>query len=121
MAAVGGRWTETSPRDGPDSMSPHQPPDPAPADLASLGAQGSLQARATIAAMMTGVQPPDIGQDLPVGYSSRAVGTIPPGVAAGSRDAKHAAGNVDRPSTGMGGDDAEPHLGVSEKMPMAFF
>ena len=74
-----------------------------------------------VAAMMMGMQAAEIGQELLVGNRPGTVGTITPCVVARGRHAEHAADGADRPVLRMLGDEAELHLGVSEKMPMAFF
>ena len=102
-------------------MPVHQPLDPATADPVILGAQSCVYARAAITAPMLTMEALNILEEASIGRGPGALGPGAPGIIAAGRDLEHAAHEPHRVSAGMLLDEAKPHLGISAKMPMAFF
>jgi len=63
----------------------------------------------------------DVGGEAAVGNGAGAVRPAAPCVVAAGADLQHSAQNPDRKGRPMVLDEAEPHRGGTEKMPMAFF
>src|SRR5829696_3863199 len=121
MVAVRGHGPEAARGRGPDPVLVHEALDPTPADAPALSPQRGMHSRRAVAAPVLSMQASHIGQQVESGSGSRALGPAPPGVVAGSRDAEHLAYDAHRPLLLVIVDESEPHRGVSEKMPMAFF
>ena len=80
-----------------------------------------MDARAAVAAAMVLVKATDIGQQRTVRGRPHALRPATPSVVAAGRDAEHMAHEPDRVLLPVILDEAEPHLGASEKMAIAFF
>src|SRR5215471_6273243 len=121
MFAVGCAHAIAARRPRPDTMLAHDPFDPLAADGLVCGAQFGMDARRSVSFLVRCMNPPDIGQQIAIGDLARAVRPRPPRVVARRRHAQRLAHNPHRPDTLVVLDQAEPHLGGSEKMATAFF
>jgi hypothetical protein len=121
MTAVGGRWPKPPAGKCPDAVGVHQPLDPPPAAAIPFSAKRCMHPGAAVASAMPGMEAPHLHQQVPVGGCSRTLRAITPGIVAAWRHLEHAAHGTHRPNAAVLVDEGEPHFGVSEKMPMAFF
>jgi DDE superfamily endonuclease len=62
------------------------------------------------------MDPPDLGQQGAIGHLTRAFGPATPGIISRRRDAHHIAHDANRERLALILDEAEFHLGASEKM-----
>src|SRR5947207_7790550 len=83
-------------------------------------ARSSLNTRCPISAAVLRMNPPDIDQQLAIGDLAQALWLRTPSVEAGRRHAQRIAHDAHRPDIPVVLDQAEPHLGGSEKMATAF-
>src|ERR1700704_6838683 len=80
-----------------------------------------MNPRCPISAAVLRMNPPDIDQQLAIGDLAQALWLRMPSVEAGRRHAQRIAHDAHRPDIPVVLDQAEPHLGGSEKMATAFF
>ena len=120
MVAVG-RGPEPPPAPSAEAVPPHQARNPVSPHPAPLGAQDSMHARVAIAAPAVGVDTADGVDQRPVAAGTGAFGPAPPCVVAAGTDLQHRTHHPHQERGPVILDEAEPHLGGPEKMPMAFF
>src|SRR5437588_5395305 len=87
----------------------------------ALGAQFGVDAWRSVSFPVLRMNPLDFDQQLAVGDPARALRPRSPRVEARWRHAQRITHNPHRPDTPVILDQAEPHLGSSEKMATAFF
>src|SRR3979411_2503857 len=121
MLAVGRAYAIAAWRVSPDAVLAHHPLDPLAADGLALGTQLGMNTRCPISAAVLRMNPPDIDQQLAIGDLAQALWLRTPIVEAGRRHAQRIAHDAHRPDIPVVLDQAEPHLGGSEKMATAFF
>src|ERR1019366_8916785 len=84
-------------------------------------AQGRIDPGRAIPAAMRGMNPPDLGQQDAIGNLARAFGPATPGIIPRRRDSHYIAHDANREHFALIRDEAEFHLGASEKMRSVFF
>lgn len=127
---VGGNWEDVTAvgRAGPEpascqranAVTAHQPFDTAPTAAATLRPQCGVHSRAAVSAMVLGMEPPQVDEQLPVAGCPRTLRPRPPSIEAARRNFEHAAHEAHRKSVDTLLNKSKPHLGTSAKMPMAF-
>ena len=108
-------------RSCPDAVMMHEAFDAATARRLPIGAQGRVDPGRAVPAAMRGMDPPDLGQQGAIGHLTRAFGPATPCIIPRRRDAHHIAHDANREPLALILDEAEFHLGASEKMRSVFF
>ena len=121
MAAIGRYGPEPACGCTPDAVAAHQTRHPAPAGGDALRAEGCMHARAAIAAIVATMNASDLDQKLSVGGGPLAFRPPTPRVVTAGGHPEYRAHEPGRELVPVVLDEAEPHLGGSEKMLMAFF
>jgi hypothetical protein len=93
----------------------------ATAHLIPPGAQGRVNPGRAIAAAMCHMDPPDLSQQGEIGHLAQTFRPATPGIIPRRRDAQHIAHDPNRERLALVRDEAEFHLGASEKMRSVFF
>src|ERR1700731_4217355 len=119
--AVGGAYPKPPWRYCPDALMTHEAFDAATAHHIPPGAQGRVDPGRAIAAAMCHMDPPDLGQQGAIGRLAQTFRPAAPGIIPRRRDTHHIAHDANRERLALVRDEAEFHLGASEKMRSVFF
>ena len=98
----------------------HEAFDAATARRLPLGAQGRVDTGRAISSPMCRMDPSDLGQQGAIGHLTRAFGPATPGIIPRRRDTHRIAHDANRERLALIFDEAEFHLGASEKMRSVF-
>ena len=120
VMAVRGAHQKPPWRSCPDAVMMHEAFDAATARRLPIGAQGRVDPGRAISSPMCRMDPPDLGQQGAIGHLTRAFGPATPGVIPRRRDTHRIAHDANRERIALILDEAEFHLGASEKMRSVF-
>jgi hypothetical protein len=120
VMAVGGAYPESPRRYCSDALVTHEASDAATARHIPPGAQGRVDPGRTVPAAMRGMDPPNLGQQGTIGRLARTFGSATPSIIPRRRDAHHIAHDANRECLALIRDEAEFHLGASEKICSVF-
>src|ERR1700674_2823201 len=121
VMAVGGAYPKPPWRYRSDALMTHEAFDAATAHHIPPGAQGRVNPGRAIAAAMGHMDPPDLGQQDAIGRLAQTIRPATPGIIPRRRDTHHIAHDANRERLALVRDEAEFHLGASEKMRSVFF
>jgi hypothetical protein len=114
----GGAYPKPPWRYRPDALMTHDAFDAATAHHIPPGAQGCINPGRAIAAAMCHMDPPDLGQQGAIGRLAQTFRPATPGIIPRRRDTYHIEYDA---RLALVRDEAEFHLGASEKMRSVFF
>ena len=120
MVAVGGAWRPAF-MSALNAVMAHQPGDPMDADPSPFGTQGGMHTWTAVDRAGFGMDPANVTRQAAVGHMACTLRTVPPRLVAAGAHLQHSAQGPHRVGVSMVLDEAESHLGGTEKMPMAFF
>src|SRR3954470_20207437 len=102
-----------------DTMMPDPAGDPVHAHAPALGTPGGMPPRAAVDRAIVGMDPAKFRGKATLGGSTWALRPVAPCMVAAGTDLPHVAQDPDRVLRPVVLHEAEPHLGGTEKMPMA--
>ena len=118
--AAGGAYPKSPRRYCPDALVTHEAFDAATARPMPPGTQSRVDPGRAIPAAMRDIDPPDLGQQGAIGRLAQTFRPATPSIIPRRRDVHHIAHDPNRERIVLSHNEAEFHLGASEKMRSVF-